>query len=199
MLPRVCGACFAPGGACADLSALLPVSPGSRAACEHDPRRVPGACGRSRVLTARRGLWSCRKAERAARVEPTEGRPKGKPACGRSLGPGRPGEPDHKAQPVVWRCRPPQARRARSRRRRPRPGVAGAGRCIPPCSSMHFKTQSAGRRAADCVETGGVLRCQCKPEGRAAEGVALPISPGRSELASEALDGCRALAVGPSD
>ena len=114
MLPRSCGACFAPGGACADLSALLPVSPGSRAACEHDPRRGPGACGRSRGLTARRGLWSCRKAERAARVEPTEGRPKGKPACGRSLGPGRPGEPDHKAQLVVWRAalRKPEGRAA---------------------------------------------------------------------------------------
>ena len=101
MLPRSCGL-LCPRGACADLSALLPISPGSRAACEHDPRRVPGACGRSRVLTARRGLWSCRKAERAARVEPTEGRPKGKPACGRSLGPGRPGEPERCA---AWRCR----------------------------------------------------------------------------------------------
>ena len=69
------------------------------------PRRVPGDPLRPRGCRLRRGLWSCLRAlalpvplscglcaasadqSRAGRVEPTEGRPKGKPACGRSLDP----------------------------------------------------------------------------------------------------------------
>ena len=143
-----------PRGACADLSALLPISPGrSELASEAlDGCRalaVPGSDGSAGPLVLPQGRTG--GAGRADRRSP-----EGQARLRAQSRPGTSGRAGSQGVAGGLACRPPQARRARSRRRRPGPGAAGPGVCIQPCSCMQLKRLSAGRRAADSLETGGV-------------------------------------------
>jgi hypothetical protein len=139
-----------PRGACADLSALLPISPGRS-------ELASVALDGCRALAVGPGNWRLGGASGSA-VRPTGRRGSSRPKVARraSTLAGAVSARDVRASRVAGAagelaCRPLQARRARSRRRRPGPGVAGPGVCIQPCSCMQLKRLSAARRGVDSL------------------------------------------------